>query len=126
AADKAQAFTRPRVERDHWVQQQAAAYALADRTQAALMALAGSEIEFGRVLDRKDMPAGHRRSGSGAPPLNQAVQRFLRVTQQPAKPDLGRLVALRQPAKATGTQMHHAFEEQRPPLSRRRSPNRPR
>jgi hypothetical protein len=108
------------------MKQQAAANSFADDPQTTLMARARSKIKLARILDRKNMPARDRRRRALAPTRDKALHSYFRMTEQPAESDFDRPVALRQPTQATRAAMHHPFEQQRPPLSRRASPNRPR
>jgi hypothetical protein len=126
AANQPQAFTGAGIQRDHRMQQQAAPNPFADGAQAAIMTGTGSEIKFSRVLDRQHMAACRRRCGAGTPSRDETFHRYLGMPKQPPEAKLDRFAALGQATQATRAQMHHPFEKQRPPLSRRRSPNSPR
>ena len=125
ACHQAQAAAVAGVHRHHRMHQHAAAYTLTDLTQTAPPLGRRVEVELARILNRQHVPAGHSRPGLFAPALDQALDRHLLVGQKTPETNFSRTAALAQPAQAYALARHHAFEQHRPPLSRRRSRNRP-
>lgn len=83
------------------------------------------EIDLAGILDRQHMPARRRKPGLLAPAGKQRFQSHLLVSQKAAIPDDLRTMAMRCPPPARTGARNHSLEKRRPPLSRRRSPNRP-
>ena len=124
AGDQPQAGVALGIQRQHRMQQQAAADALANLTQPAPSLGGGLKIDLTRVLDRQHMPAGRRNPGPFAPAREQCAQCHLLVGEKPIILDDLRTMSPRRPPQTGACTRDHAFEQRRPPLSRRRSPNR--
>jgi len=71
------------------------------------------------------MAAFCRRRRAVAPALDHPCGRHLGIAEKAVEPHFPSAVALCQPPQADILARDHAFDERRPPLSRRRSPNRP-
>src|SRR5262249_52079978 len=63
--------------------------------------------------------------GPLAPPLDQAIDRDLAIAQKAAEPNFLGSLPTADTTHAYARARDHAIEQRRPPLSRRRSPNRP-
>src|SRR5262249_40025810 len=113
------------VQRQHRMQQQAAADPLADLAQPAPVLGRGFEIDLAGVLDRQHMPASRCNSGLLAPARQQGFQAHPRIVNKSAISNSIRPLALGRMPKARTRGHDNAFELRPPPLSRRRSPNRP-
>jgi hypothetical protein len=102
-----------------------AAFALADLAQTAPPLGLGAEVDLAAVLDRQNVSTGNRRPGLLRPARNQPLRRHLRVRQK-APESLGlRTIAVAQLPDTAAAAHDRTFEQQRPLLSRRRSPNSP-
>ena len=123
--DEAEAAAGAGIERQHGVQQHAAAAALADLAEPAPALRRGAEIEFAGVVDGQDVPPRDRHRRLLAPAFDQARGRHLGVGQKSSEADLRRASPARQSPQAHARTRDHAAEQRRPLLSRRRSPNRP-
>ena len=124
AADQAETRPARGVHRDHRVHQHAEGIALSDRAEAAAALCCGRELHLTTVLDRQDMPPGTGRAGQIGPARNQLCRRHLRAGEEPPGLQLTLAVAA-QPAQAHRFTRRHPFEDLRPLLSRRTSPNVP-
>ncbi|WP_246757015.1 hypothetical protein, partial [Bradyrhizobium neotropicale] len=71
------------------------------------------------------MAARNRRNRAFAPAFDNTLRCHLGVAEKAVEPHLQRAVTLGKPPQANILARNHAFDERRPPLSRRRSPNRP-
>ena len=105
--------------------QQAMDVAVANLAQAAPAPLARAEMNLAGILDRQNMPACRRTSGLFAPTVQQRRNRHVRIGEKPAIADELRAAPTGQPAHAYRGMRNHTFQQRSPPLSRRRSPNRP-
>src|SRR5258707_5056429 len=99
--------------------------ALADLPEPAPASCRGCEVDFAGVLDRQHMAAFCRRHRAFAPAFDHACGRHLGIAEKAVEPHFLGAVAFSQSPQADIIARNHAFDERRPPLSRRRSPNRP-
>src|SRR6185369_13626049 len=83
------------------------------------------EVDLTGVLDGQHMAAFCRGNRAVAPAFDDALCRHLGIAEKPVEPHLPGAVTLRKPAQTDIFARDHAFDKRRPPLSRRRSPNRP-
>ena len=113
------------VHRKHRMQQHAAAVAFADLPKPAPAPCGGGEVDLAGVLNREHVTTFRRRRRAFAPALDHTRDRDLVVAEKAIEPHLLGTAAFRQPPQADILARDHAFEKRRPPLSRRRSPNRP-
>jgi hypothetical protein len=109
----------------HRVQQHPAAVALADLAEPAPAVGGGRKVDLAGALDRQDMAAGGGRDSALAPAFDHPGEGHLGIAEEPIEPHLLGALAVRKPPQADVRARDHAFEQRRPPLSRRRSPNRP-
>src|SRR5258706_3488869 len=112
------------VDGDHRVHEHAVHVAFLDLAKPAALPRLGRELHLRRILDGQDVPARHRTHGAIGPACDQLIRRHLRVRQEAAELLLA-LAAAAQPPHADRLARNHVREERCPPLSRRRSPNRP-
>src|SRR5712671_1683413 len=113
------------VHRQHRVQQHPVAVALADLSEPAPASCRGCEVDFAGVLDRQYMAAFCRRHRAFAPAFDDTGRCHLGIAEKAVEPHFPAAIAFCQSPQADITARNHAFDERRPPLSRRRSPNRP-
>src|SRR5437667_173184 len=113
------------IHRQHRVQQHPAAVALTYYPKPAPAFCSGGKIDFAGVLDRQHMAAFRRGHRAFAPALDHACGRHLGIAEKAVEPHFPGADAPGQPPQADILARDHAFDERRPPLSRRRSPNRP-
>ncbi len=92
------------------------------RTTAGSLRRSG-EFHHRGILDRQQVPPGDRRAGQIAPSLDDLRGGYFRIGEEPARLRFTTTVTT-QPAQAHRLARDHAFED-RPPLSRRASPNDP-
>ena len=114
-----------RVDCQHGVQQSTPAAPLADLAQTACPFGGGGEADLAGVLDRQHMTPRNRSGGLLGPALDQPLRCHFLVRQEAAKPLGLRSLPVTQPADAARPARNRTFEELRPLLSRRRSPNSP-
>ena len=106
--------------------------ALTHRAEVATALCRGRELHLttipgpspGRALDRQNMPPSTGRAGQIGPAGNQLCRRHSRAGEEPPGLQLTLAVAT-QPAQAHRFTRRHPFEDLRPLLSRRTSPNVP-
>ena len=109
----------------HCMQQQTVAGPFADLTQPAPALGLGSKIDLACILDRQHVPASHCNGRLFTPACEQRFQGHILIGEKSAElDDLGPITRRRSPQARTGAR-DHSFEQGRPPLSRRPSPNRP-
>ena len=125
AGHQAQAVAALTVDRQHGVQQHAIAVAPGDLAQPPAVVRRGAEVDLASIVDRQHVPASGGSRRLLAPALEQAGQRHLRIIQEPAIAHDLRPLALGRSTKAHALARDHARQQQRPPFSRRRSPNLP-
>jgi hypothetical protein len=124
-AYKTQAGTALGVERKHGMQQHAPSIAFLDLAKIAPIVRGRREFDLAGILQSQNMPALHRKPGLIAPAFDHTFHRHRIIAEKAPEPDLLRMVALGEPAQAYRFAQHHALEQRRPPLLRRRSPNDP-
>jgi hypothetical protein len=125
AGNQTQACVTVGIHGDHRMQQQAVSGALANLAQPAPALGLGSKVDFTCVLDRQYVAASRCNRRLFAPACQQRFQAHVLIGEKPAiADDLGSIAIRRSPQTRTGAR-DHAFEQGRPPLSRRPSPNRP-
>ena len=132
ATDQAQTRSARGVHRDHCVHQHAVCVSLTHRAEVATALRRGRELHLtsvpgsrpGQALDRQDMPPGTGRAGQIGPARNQLCRRHSRAGEEPPGLQLTLAVAA-QLAQAHRFTRRHPFEDLRPLLSRRTSPNVP-
>ncbi|MEY9143084.1 hypothetical protein ABIF00_001068 [Bradyrhizobium elkanii] len=107
------------------MQQHAVVIALADFAEPAPALRRGVEVDLAGVLDRQHMAALYRGNRAVAPAFDDPLRRHLVVAEKAVEPHLQRTITPGKPPQADRLARNHAFDERRPPLSRRRSPNRP-
>ena len=113
------------VYRQHRVQQHPVDVALGGLSEPAPALGRRCEVDLTGVLDRQHMAAFCRGNRALAPAFDDALCRHLGIAEKPVEPHLPGAVTLRKPAQTDIFARDHAFDKRRPPLSRRRSPNRP-
>jgi hypothetical protein len=125
AAQKPQAGAIVCIHRQQRMQQNAVVIALADFPKPAPASRRGVEVDLAGVLDRQHMAACDRRNRTFTPAFDDPFRRHLVVAEKAVEPHFQRTVAPGKPPQAHILARDHASDKRRPPLSRRRSPNRP-
>src|ERR1700752_3046351 len=97
----------------------------ADLAEPAPALRRGIEVDLAGVLDRQHMAARYCRNRAFAPAFDDALRRHLGIAEKAVEPHLQRTVTFGEAPQANILARNHAFDERRPPLSRRQSPNRP-
>jgi hypothetical protein len=85
----------------------------------------GVEVDLTRVLDRQNVAALDRRNRAFTPAFDNPLRRHLGMAEKAVEPHLQATVTLGKLPQADILASNHASDKRRPPLSRRRSPNRP-
>ena len=109
----------------HRVQQYPTAIAVTDLSEPPPAFGSRSKIDFAGILDRQHMAAFNCGYRALAPALDQAPGRHPDIAKKAVELHFPGADAFGQPPQANILARDHAFDERRPPLSRRRSPNRP-
>src|SRR5882757_8765949 len=112
------------------MQQYAVDVALADFAQSAPALFRRIEVDLAGVLNRQNMTAGDRRNCAFSPAFDDPLGCHLVIAEKAVEPHLDRAVSLGAVSLGETPQAYvlardHASDKRRPPLSRRRSPNRP-
>ena len=125
AAQQAETAAILGVHRQHRVQQHPAAVTLADLPKPTPAFGRGCEVDFAGILDRQYVAAFGRRHRAFAPAFDHPCDRHLGIAEKAVEPHFLGTDPSGQPPQADILARDHAFDERRPLLSRRRSPNRP-
>ncbi|MGL3105293.1 hypothetical protein [Bradyrhizobium sp. BR 1432] len=107
------------------MQQHAVVIAFADFSEPAPALRCGVEVDLAGVLDGQHVAALYRSDRAFAPAFDDPLHRHLVMAKKAVEPHFQRAVPPGELPKADSFAHNHAFDERRPPLSRRRSPNRP-
>ena len=84
----------------------------------------GREFHLATILDRQHVPPGAGRTGDHAPSRDNPFGCHFLIGEEPIGLQLAAAPAA-EPTQGDRFARHHAFEDRRPPLSRRRSPKVP-
>jgi len=125
AAQQTEAGAVVGVYRQHRVQQQPVDITLSGLSEPAPALCRRCEVDLTGVLDGQHMAAFCRGNRAVAPAFDDALCRHFGIAEKPVEPHLPGAVTLRKPAQTDIFARDNAFDKRRPPLSRRRSPNRP-
>src|SRR3954471_2933200 len=107
------------------MQQQPVDIALGGLSEPAPALCRGCEVDLTGILDRQHMTAFRRSSRTLAPAFDDVFDGHLGIAEKAVEAHLPGANPSCQPPQADVLARNHAFEQRRPPLSRRRSPNRP-
>src|SRR5215470_14360214 len=125
AAGKPKTGAAIRINRYHGVQEHAKNIAFPNLSEPAPVVLRGGKFNIAGVLDRQNVTISNRYPCLLAPAFNQPVNRHVRIGYETPIPHLLTPHTTCNPAQANTARVKHATEKRRPPLSRRRSPKRP-
>ncbi|MGY4471366.1 hypothetical protein ACVWWK_007075 [Bradyrhizobium sp. LB9.1b] len=125
AAQKSQAGAIVCIHRQQRVQQHAVVIALADFPKPATALRCGLEVDLTGVLDRQNVAALDSCNRAFTPAFDDPLRCHLVMTEKAVEPHLQVTVSSRKLPQADILASNHASDKRRPPLSRRRSPNRP-
>ena len=124
-AQQAKAAAALGIHRQHRVQQHPVGVAVANLAEPAPALCRRGKIDPAGILDRQHMAAFSRGDRALAPAFDHPGGRHLGIAEKAVEPHFPGTDASCQPPQADILARDHAFDERRPPLSRRRSPNRP-
>src|SRR5260221_616916 len=113
------------IDGQHRVQQHAEHIALADLAKAAPVVAGRRELDIAGVLDRQYVAITNGAARLLAPAFDKLLLGYALIGDKPPEAHLLRPGATGKPSGADRSHAYRSTEQRRPPLSRRRSPNRP-